>query len=112
MNYSLEMDTFYIHARRLPIIALQSITLFGLTFLDRLERHLTKTFSFWVIHKNCNTSSTTQHCEEPGSGPLDINMGSSEIADQNYPAEIIGYVEPWICSPGETVDVKVRLFNT
>jgi hypothetical protein len=36
-------------------------------------------------------------------------MGSSEIADQNYPAEIIGYVEPWICSPGETVDVKVRL---
>ncbi|KAK7900996.1 hypothetical protein LTR67_003282 [Exophiala xenobiotica] len=34
-------------------------------------------------------------------------MGSSEIADQNYPAEIIGYVEPWICSPGETVDVKI-----
>lgn len=26
-----------------------------------------------------------------------------------YPAEILGYVEPWIASPGGTVDVKVSL---
>lgn len=24
-----------------------------------------------------------------------------------YPAEIIGYAEPWIASPGENVDIKV-----
>ena len=27
-----------------------------------------------------------------------------------YPAEILGYVEPWIASPGETVDVKVSIY--
>ena len=28
-------------------------------------------------------------------------------APSGYPTEIIGYVEPWIATPGETVAVKV-----
>lgn len=26
---------------------------------------------------------------------------------KDYPSEITGYVEPWIATPGDTVDVKV-----
>lgn len=49
---------------------------------------------------------------------MDITLGSNEH-DQAEPVvgtklpptkvtEIIGYVEPWIASPGEKVDVKVQ----
>ena len=35
-----------------------------------------------------------------------ISIAASE-KPPGYPAEILGYVEPWIASPGETVAVKV-----
>jgi len=28
---------------------------------------------------------------------------------EGYPAEIIGYAEPWIVSPGDQVHIKVNL---
>ncbi|KAH8805087.1 hypothetical protein F5884DRAFT_708286 [Xylogone sp. PMI_703] len=34
-------------------------------------------------------------------------MSTSDMPPEGYPAEIIGYVEPWIASPGDTIDVKV-----
>lgn len=35
-----------------------------------------------------------------------ISITATE-APPGYPAEILGYVEPWIANPGETVAVKV-----
>jgi hypothetical protein len=34
-------------------------------------------------------------------------MSTIDVAPAGYPAEIIGYAEPWIVSPGDTVDIKV-----
>lgn len=34
-------------------------------------------------------------------------MGIVEETPQNYGSEIIGYVEPWIADPGQSLDVKV-----
>jgi hypothetical protein len=31
---------------------------------------------------------------------------------EGYPAEIIGYADPWIVSPGDSVDIKVNKENT
>lgn len=31
--------------------------------------------------------------------------------DKDYPAEIIGYAEPWIVAPGDTVAIKVRCLH-
>lgn len=36
-------------------------------------------------------------------------MATSDTPADGYPAEIIGYVEPWISSPGTTIDVKVSI---
>jgi len=35
-------------------------------------------------------------------------MATIDTPPADYPPEIIGYVEPWIVSPGETVAVKVQ----
>jgi hypothetical protein len=34
-------------------------------------------------------------------------MATIDEPPPDYPAEIIGYVDPWIASPGDTVAVKV-----
>lgn len=34
-------------------------------------------------------------------------MAEINLFPSDYPSEIIGYVEPWIASPGDRVDVKV-----
>lgn len=34
-------------------------------------------------------------------------MATVATPRSNYPAEIIGYAQPWIVSPGDTVDIKV-----
>ena len=40
-------------------------------------------------------------------------MATMDTPPDGYPVEIIGYVEPWIASPGSTINIKVRkLVNT
>ena len=34
-------------------------------------------------------------------------MTTIDVPASNYPAEITGYAEPWIVSPGDTVEIKV-----
>jgi hypothetical protein len=34
-------------------------------------------------------------------------MGTVEETPQDYGSEIIGYTEPWITDPGQTIAVKV-----
>jgi hypothetical protein len=34
-------------------------------------------------------------------------MGNSNNENEGYPSEIIGYAEPWIVAPGESVAIKV-----
>ena len=36
-------------------------------------------------------------------------MVAAHGTPQGYPPEIIGYTEPWIADPGESIDVKVCL---
>lgn len=40
---------------------------------------------------------------------VEISAGSQLSSDELHEEEIIGYVEPWIASPGQEVEVKVRL---
>ena len=35
-------------------------------------------------------------------------MAIKDTPPDGYPMEIIGYVEPWIASPGSTINIKVR----
>lgn len=36
-------------------------------------------------------------------------MATIHTPPTGYPAEITGYVDPWIASPGSTIDVKVSM---
>ena len=38
---------------------------------------------------------------------LDLAMSFTELGKEGYPPEIIGYAEPWIVSPGDSVAIKV-----
>jgi hypothetical protein len=35
-------------------------------------------------------------------------MSNRSTEKGGYPAEIVGYAEPWIVTPGDTVAIKVR----
>jgi hypothetical protein len=35
-------------------------------------------------------------------------MAATSVEKIGYPAEIIGYAEPWIVAPGDSVAIKVR----
>ncbi len=38
---------------------------------------------------------------------IDLSMTLTELGKEGYPPEIIGYAEPWIVSPGDSVAIKV-----
>lgn len=38
-------------------------------------------------------------------------MAATDIENAGHPPEIIGYAEPWIVAPGDSVAIKVMTLN-